>query len=292
MADQPSGAANSASDVVTRTPTALGFLTAKLESLRKERGLSFEALGKQVGYDRADLHKLEKGVKLCSDYVIARLDGFYGTGDTLSMLLQLARAEGLRDTYKAYRSLEESAAVLHEYVMGSIPGLLQTETYARALLRTAPAWDEREFEATVADRIARQKRLTSSNPVHYRVILDESCLCRMTVTHDAEDIRAEQLRHLCTAAQLWNVTIEVLPHAAGLHNLMDSNLTLLWQPDGRHHAYQEGSHSARLLEEANGVAELRLSYDALRNATLRPGESLEFLRQMEARATCSPPGLT
>ncbi|MDJ1134303.1 Scr1 family TA system antitoxin-like transcriptional regulator [Streptomyces iconiensis] len=278
--------------MTSRAPSALGFLTLKLEELRKERGLSFEALGKQIGYDRADLHKLEKGTKLCSTYVIGKLDGFYGTGDMLSMLYELAKKEGLLDTYNAYRRLEGSAAVLHQYAMGSMPGLLQTEAYTRTLLRTAPAWDEREVEATVADRSNRQQRLTGPEPVHYRAILDESCLRRMPAADGSEEIRAGQLARLVEVAQLPNVAIEVLPYAAGLHNLMDSNLILLWQPAGQHHAYQESSHSARLVEEAKAVAELRLSYDALRNATLRPGESLEFLRQMEACTTCSSPDPT
>ncbi|GEB48612.1 helix-turn-helix domain-containing protein [Streptomyces cacaoi] len=259
-----------------RKPTALGLLTRKLAELRKAKGLSYAQLALKIGYDRADLHKLEQGTKLCSEYVIGKLDALYGTGDQLSMLLALAKEEGIRERYRAYISLEEGAIVLHEYASAVMPGLLQTEAYADTVLRTAPHWDPDELEQQLKRRIARQGRVTGEGPaVHYRTVLDEACFAR----RPSPEVWHEQLVHLEQVARLWNVTVQLLPFTAGLHDLTGGNLMLLWQPDGTNLAYQESSHTASWVDAPNEVAELRLSYDPLRDASLSPRESLAYIQR-------------
>ncbi|MDJ1135025.1 helix-turn-helix domain-containing protein [Streptomyces iconiensis] len=290
MPDQPSDGDLTQPDNDESRLTPLRALMEKLETLRTSRGMSFEELGKKVGYDRSDLRKLERGIKFLSPYIVGRLDAFYGTGDQLSVLHRLAKAEPVRNKYKAYVNLERSALSLHQYATAPMPGLLQTEAYARALLRTAPSWGERQSEETVAERLGRQERLTGESPAHYRAILDEFCLTRRLGS--PEEWR-DQVAHLVDMARLPNVTLQVLPFASGMHDLTGGNLTLVSQPDGESAAYQESSHTASLITEPKSVAELRLSYDALRDAALPPGESVAYLqRAMEASTTCTPPDRT
>lgn len=268
--------------------TPLRALMAKLEELRTREGLSFEQLGKKIGYDRSDLRKMERGMKFLSPYVLGRLDAFYGTGDQLSVLHELAKGEPVKDTYNGYRRLEASAFSLHQYATTPLPGLLQTEAYATALLRTAPNWTEEQLTKQVAERLERQARLTGEHAVHYRAVLDEGCFSRVTVLDPGA--WEGQLQHLERMAECWNITIQVLPFSSGLHDISCGNLTLVSQADGSSAAYQESSHSAALITDAKSVAELRLSYDALRDAALTPRGSLTYLRRkMEEHTSCTPP---
>lgn len=291
MPGSADGGTNSRTHELSHGSSALSFLMAKLESLRRERGLSYDALAKQIGVDRADLHKLETGTRLCSKYVIGKLEGFYGTGDWLSILLLLAKTAGVNDKYAAYRRLEASAFSLHQYATTYLPGMLQTEAYARTLLRTAPDWSEQGVEEQVAERLGRQERLRGDQAVHYRAVLDEGCFARRPPADPG--VWTEQLALLLEVARLWNVTLQVLPFSSGLHDISCGSLILVSQDDGSAAAYQESSHSAALITDAKAVAGLRLSYDALRDAALTPRESLAYIqRTMEEHTSCTPPDQT
>ncbi|MEU0693433.1 helix-turn-helix transcriptional regulator [Streptomyces niveus] len=267
-------------------PSARQMLAKELARLREESGKSLATLGEETTYDRAYLHKLETGTRVGSPEVIAALSAVYGTGEQLLMLWQLAREDAFADKYKRFMQLEAKATVRYQYAAGVIPGLLQTEGYAREVLQAARPRDENDLAEQVAARLGRQELLRGDDPPHYRAVLDESVLRRGG--HDPEEW-AIQLAHLVTVSQLPNVTIQVLPFAAGLHALMGTSLTILWLPDGKAVAYTEDQHSGQLLESAKDVEDLRLSYDLLRDLALSPRESVAFIKRlMEDGTSCAP----
>ncbi|MFC9750921.1 helix-turn-helix domain-containing protein [Streptomyces niveus] len=267
-------------------PSARQMLAKELARLREESGKSLATLGEETTYDRAYLHKLETGARVGSPGVIAALSAAYGTGDRLTMLWQLAREDAFADKYKRFMELEAKATVRYEYAAGVIPGLLQTEGYAREVLQAARPRDDNDLAEQVAARLGRQDLLRGDDPPHYRAVLDESVLRRGG--GDPKEWRI-QLTHLVTVSQLPNVTIQVLPFAAGLHALMGTSLTILWLPDGKAVAYTEDQHSGQLLESAKDVEDLRLSYDLLRDLALSPRESVAFIKRlMEDGTSCAP----
>ncbi|MGW7657625.1 helix-turn-helix domain-containing protein [Streptomyces asiaticus] len=267
-----------------RKPSARWLLAAEVARLREESGKSLGQLADETTYDRTYLHKLETGVRIGSPEVIAALDRVYATGERLSMLWELARDDVFPDKYKRFMELEATATVRYEYSAATVPGLLQTEAYAREVLGVARPGDEQELEERVVARLGRQRLLHQDSPPHYRAVLDEAVLHR--ALSEPEDWQ-RQLGHLLTTSRLAHVTLQVLPFSAGLHGLIGTSLTLLWQPDGSAVAYTEDSHSGELVEEAGGVERLRLSYDLLRDSALSPRESVAFIqRVMEDDATC------
>ncbi|WP_405796895.1 helix-turn-helix domain-containing protein [Streptomyces sp. NBC_01506] len=267
-------------------PSARQMLAKELARLREESGKSLATLGEETTYDRAYLHKLETGARVGSPEVIAALSAVYGVGDHLMMLWQLAQEDAFPDKYKRFMKLEAKATVRYEYAAGTIPGLLQTEGYAREVLQAARPRDDEDLAEQVAARLGRQKLLQGDHPPYYRAMLDESVLRRGG--HDPKEWQA-QLEHLVTVSQLPNVTIQVLPFAAGLHALMGTSLTILWLPDGKAVAYTEDQHSGQLLESAKDVEDLRLSYDLLRDLALSPRKSVAFIKQLlEDGTSCAP----
>lgn len=94
------------------------------------------------------------------------------------------------------------------------------------------------------------------------------------------NVWADQLSYLLDAAELSNVALQVLPFTAGVHDLMDSHLWLLWQRVGEPVAYVEGNGIGELIDDPDKVLSLRLSYDLVRDAALTPAESTAFIKRL------------
>ncbi|WP_309246921.1 DUF5753 domain-containing protein [Streptomyces somaliensis] len=185
--------------------------------------------------------------------------------------------EVFKDGYKMFMRYEATATIMHKYML-TVPGLLQTEAYARAVLALWPGRTEEELEEQVAARIGRQELLQREPPPNIRVILDESVL-RCPV----EDRKTwtEQLAHLRSSAGQPFITLQVLPLAAGFHASKGyGSLSLLWQADGDAVAYLEGNASGDLVDEAEDLQKYRLAYDQVRDLALSPSESVVFIERV------------
>ncbi|MGI5196988.1 helix-turn-helix domain-containing protein [Streptomyces sp. CA-288835] len=252
-----------------------------LRLLREKAGKSLGQLAEETAYDKSYLYRLETGERLSKRAVMEDLDRYHGTDDLLVRLWRDARQEVIKDKYKAFMELEATARVMWLFQL-RVPGLLQTEDYARAVLSglsgaQTTADNDEEVEEQVALRIGRQELLHRRPAPSVRVILDESALRRPVP--DAE-VWAAQLSHLVDAAELSNVALQVLPFTAGVHDLMDSHLWLLWQRVGEPVAYVEGNGVGELIEDPDKVLAFRLSYDLVRDAALTPAESTAFIKRL------------
>lgn len=186
--------------------------------------------------------------------------------------------DAFKDQYKAYMGLEATARVIRVFSPG-IPGLLQTEDFARDVLSGAltTADGDESVEEQVAARLGRQYLLRQKPQAEVRVIVDEFAFRRPAAQGETWQ---DQLRHL-EAAALWpNVTLQVLPFSVGAHHHMSGSLTLLWQRDGSAVAYTEGNSKGWLFEDPDEVLRERLSYDRLRDLALSPPDSLAFIRDL------------
>ncbi|MGP4115268.1 helix-turn-helix domain-containing protein [Streptomyces sp. 4N509B] len=252
-------------------------LSHALATLRRKSGKSLSQLSEDTGYERSYLNRLENGKRLSKRLVMEDLDAFYDTDGLLVKLWKSARNSVIVDRFKLFMQYEDSAVIMYKYMV-AIPGLLQTEDYARIVLSSAPGqWSEDDLEAQVTARMSRQEMLQRDHPPSLRVILDESALRRPTA--DAK-IWECQLSHLIESAAQPSVVLQVLPLAAGVHDLMGGSLSLLWQSDGTGVAWLEGNKSGQLIEDPEEFARYRLSYDRLRDMALSPTESLDFIRNV------------
>ncbi|WP_327320783.1 helix-turn-helix domain-containing protein [Streptomyces sp. NBC_01235] len=249
-----------------------------LKFLREKAGKSLGQLADDTGYDKSYLSRLESGERLSKVTVMEDLDGYFEAGDLLVRHWRAARLDAFRDQYKEYMKREATARVMRLFTPG-MPGLLQTEDFAREVLsgaQTTPDGDE-AVEEQVAARLGRQYLLRQKPEPDVRVVMDEFALRRPAARgktwHD-------QLLHLEAAAMWPNVALQVLPFSAGAHHHMNGSLTLLWQRDGSAVAYTEGNSSGLLIEDPDEVLKQRLSYDRLRDLALSPSDSLAFIRDV------------
>lgn len=247
-----------------------------LRYLREKSGRSLGQLAEETRYDKSYLYRLEVSQRLSKLAVMEDLDRFYDSGGLLVQLWKVARKEVFKDRYKEFMRLEPTARIMHLFTLG-VPGLLQTEEVARALLSGAQETDtEGELvEEQVIARMGRQQLLHRKPAPSVRIIMDEYALRRPVTDAKAWD---EQLAHLLDMSEVTSMALQVLPFAVGAHHLMDGSLTLLWQDDTSAVAYTEGNGCAELIEDPAAVTRYRLSYDRLRDLALPPSESTAFIR--------------
>jgi hypothetical protein len=210
-------------------PTVLRILLgAQLRRLREAKRITLEDAGHVIRASGSKMSRLETGRVGFKDRDIIDLLTLYGVEDeqqraALRELARDASAQGwwhdysdiLPTWFEAYVGLEEAATGIRAYEIQFVPGLLQTEDYARAVTllghANAPA---DEIERRVKLRMARQGLLTGPQPPHLWVVLDEAVLRRSV---GRPGVMRGQLKHLLEATEWPNVTIQIVPFLAGGH---------------------------------------------------------------------------
>lgn len=250
-----------------------------LRFLREKEGKSLGQLADASGYDKSYLSRLESGQRLSKVTVLEDLDTYYGAGGLLVSLWKVARIDAFKDRYKEFMRLEATARIMRKYTP-NVPGLLQTEDFAREMLSGSRATDvdHEAVEEQVAARLGRQLLLRRNPVPHVRFVIDELAFRRPAAGPETWE---GQLAHIEEVAQWPNVVVQVLPFSAGIHDLMGKgSLTLLWQRDGSAVAYTEGDSNGLLTDDPEDVLHHRLSYDRLRDLALSPSDSLTFMKDV------------
>jgi transcriptional regulator with XRE-family HTH domain len=256
----------------------------ELRLLRQEKGVSLRQLGEVVGWDWSQFGKMENGVSLGSPELVQALDQYYGTPGLLLALWELAMADPtqFRERYRRYMVLESEAVSLWQYSPSIVPGLLQTPEYARELLQ-AGGLKDMELEAQIDARMGRREALLAEDGPHFRAILSEAVL-RTPLASEGE-WRA-QLEHLVDMGRHFNVAIQVLPLSAGLHGLPNTDTMFLRGSGAQTVAWVETAYSGELVQENKAVEQLQLRYDRVRDLSLSPDESRQFIGRRLEEAPC------
>lgn len=256
----------------------------ELRSLRAARGESLRQLGERLGWDWSLFGKMEKGETLGGPEVVQALDTYYGTPGLLLALWELAVSDKsqFKEGYRRYMALEAEATSLWHFAVSVLPGLLQTEGYARELLAAGGLKGE-QLNQQVEARMGRRELLEGDSAPPFRTILSEAVL--RTPSRDAEEWRG-QLEHLGTMSERPELTIQVLPFSAGLHGLVSADMWYLRLPDGRTVAYTENGYQGELIEEIGPVERLQLTYDAVRDLALSPAESRKLILRLLEEVPC------
>src|ERR1022692_2924216 len=196
-------------------------LAAELRRLRESAGLTQEDVSERTGKDRSTLYRLENAQQRPQRSTLIQLLDLYGTdqerrGGLLALLRQAGQRgwmqpyrSDLPEIYSDYISFESEARSIWNYESLFIPGLLQTEDYARAVIRGGlPAASTEQVENRVMARMERQAVLAREDPPQLWAITDEAAVRRLV---GGRTVMREQLARLRDAAALPNVTVQVIP---------------------------------------------------------------------------------
>jgi transcriptional regulator with XRE-family HTH domain len=214
-------------------------LAFELRNLREAAGLTRDQVSEQTGINPATLYRHETASARSRPQrrtMIALLNLYDASEQQRADLLALSREADVQtwlrpyhaelpEQYTAYISFEAEARTVRDYESLFIPGLLQTEGYARALIRgNLPMASQKEVEQRVQARMERQGLLTKDDPLQLWAIIDEAALHRQV---GGADVMRAQLTAIVTATGEPHITVQVIPFSAGAHAGMQGSFFLL-----------------------------------------------------------------
>ncbi|MFB7055954.1 Scr1 family TA system antitoxin-like transcriptional regulator [Streptomyces vinaceus] len=259
---------------------------AKLRKLRIRAGLTQRQLGDKIPIAHSRIAQFELGNEVPPEDVNGKLDVLLDADGDLVDLWSHVKPTPYPQYARRFMDLEPKAVKMLKFLSQVVPGLLQTQAYARAQMRIG---NPREFDVRIEEwvraRLERQLILRSSKPPLLWCILDEAVLRRPI---GGPAVMAEQLAILVAWAQTPHVVVQVLPFAAGGHPMLMGSLSILSFKRGPDVAYVEGSYCGELLKSADEVARYALAYDLLQASALSPDESLAVIHGfMEEYRACA-----
>ncbi|MFJ3928689.1 helix-turn-helix domain-containing protein [Streptomyces sp. NPDC090029] len=246
-----------------------------LKAQRESAGLTQQELADVAIMTRSHIAHIEAGRRIPSKEDARRLDRALSTGDVLQSFLP--REDGtIADYFEPARQLEQQATMIREFASAFVPGILQTEGYARAVLGTTfPPRSDEERDRHVVTRIERSKVLADPVTPVVWALLDELVLRRPV---GGREVMAEQVRHIVQLVESRRVRVHLLPLSLGVHPLMQGMLTLMWFEDQPPTAYSEGVSIGKLHDSPSVVQRLQSVYDLALGDALPSQESLALMR--------------
>lgn len=261
-------------------------LGVELRRHREAAGVTIEMVAARLGCSPSKVSRIETGHTSAAPRDVQDMLDIYGVTDSIKEeLVQIAREARQKGWWhpfsmvlnSAYVGLEAAARSIRSYEQQVIPGLLQSEEYAIAMIRAARLGDTtEEIEQRVHVRMARQSLLTQDDPIDLRVVLDEAVLSRPV---GGDEVMRDQLIRLIEAARLPNVTIQILPFVAGPHAGMDGTFAILEfeEDEDADVVFAENATGGLFLEKAEELRKYHSIFETIRATALDPEESIEMI---------------
>jgi transcriptional regulator with XRE-family HTH domain len=278
-----------------QTPTVrLRRLAAELRSLRTSSGLTRDEVVGRTGINVATLYRIEHARVRPQTRTLRTLLDLYGADEPLRAeliaLLRDARQQGwlhayqseLPEPYSTYIGLEGEARSVWNYESLFVPGLLQTEDYARAVIRGGfPAADRDEIERRVQVRKERQRVLYGDGPPEFWGIVDEAALRRCV---GGPAVMLAQLRYLLEACEPPHVTFQLIPFGAGAHAGMPGSFVFMQFAEATISdvVYIDSMAGELFLEDEDDVRRYRLVFERLRAVAVSPDTSRSLIAELAA----------
>ncbi|MFI7085360.1 helix-turn-helix domain-containing protein [Streptomyces anulatus] len=251
-----------------------------LRHFRERSGLSQEQLGKRIGYSKSQVAMVERGARPPKGVFVQRADEVLGAQGALIVAAPKPPKKGspLPDWFTPFAEEEAGATVRHAYETHVMPGLLQTEAYARAVFAGQyPTFDDNEIEEKVAGRLARQNLLSRRPLPDISFVLELTALTRPI---GGRRVRKAQLHHLASIAQLRHVQIQLMPEDVENHCALDGPFVLLENAERQRMAYIEGQGGSFFVTQQLELANLFGKYGLLRAQAYTPARSREMIEKM------------
>ncbi|WP_069770006.1 helix-turn-helix transcriptional regulator [Streptomyces sp. LUP30] len=252
---------------------------AVVQALREHAGLSREQFADLVRFSKHTVASVEQGRRMPDRDFVERGEAATGnTGALRRAAPHLTRQAGLASWFQEWARREAQAVTLWTYECRVIPGLLQTEAYARAVTESVPpVKDEEQVAEQVAARLKRQQLLDRKPPIAFSFIIEQALLERGT---GGADVMRELLDSLLERSSQFNVELQIMPRYQPDHAGFDGPLMLLESPDNEWFGYAEGQRGGMLISNPKEVSIMLQRYAKLRSQALTSEDSRSLLKQL------------
>lgn len=259
--------------------SALKMLGVQLGTARRAADLTQRELAERLMVDEETVASIEQGRRALKPDLAELVDEILGTKGLLAAgVANLPEIDQFPLWAELYIEHEREAIALSWFDTAVMPGILQTEEYARTVLRErVPAYDEDEVETRAAARVKRQEILHRKNPPTLSFVVWEPVLRQEIGT---PEVRRGQLRHLRELAELPGLALQFLPLNSPHHAGLDGPFTLLETPDHQHLAYTESQRGSQWVSDLDEVSMLARKYAMLRTQALTTQDSAGLLDRL------------
>jgi transcriptional regulator with XRE-family HTH domain len=264
-------------------PTPRKVFGAQLRRLRERAGLTQEQLADLIGYSYSTVAAIETGRRAPAPDAPQRMDAALTTGNQLTGLAE-DLGEGLRrdatlhpEWFREWPEREREATRIRGYEPIFVPGLLQTEAYARALLTGRKGSRAVDADEMVAARLERQAIFGRDDPPELWVVMDEAVLLRQA---GGPDVMAQQCEHLAEMARRPNVMIQLIPRSVTVHEGLNAGGFVIADLNGGAKAgYQETALHGQTLHDPEHIGVLLDAWDRLKSLAQSVPDSLALVEE-------------
>ncbi len=265
-------------------------LGKRLRELRGLHDLTVEDVAEKLLCSATKVSRLETGARRPSLRDVRDLCVLYGVDEASSIeLMSLARGAREQGWWTQYEDLnldpliglEQDAIAITCYSMYYMPALLQTEDYARTIIKAiAPKIDTAIHQQRVEVRMRRQQLLDSANRPRYRILLDEAALRRRV---GGPAVMAAQFDKVLDAARQGKAAVQIIPFEVGEYAAVDAYFVLLDFDEESNLSpvvFIEGLTGNQYIERKADIARYREAIESLRDSALSPRDSLSFMQEL------------
>jgi transcriptional regulator with XRE-family HTH domain len=262
----------------------------ELRRLRENAGVTIDQVAARLECSASKISRIETGHSGAAPRDVRDMLSAYGVApEVIDELVQIAREARQKAWWHpygavlsgAYVGLEAAATALRAYEVSSVPGLLQTEEYARAQIRAGlNGHDPVQVEQRVRVRMARRSLLDSEDPFELWVVIDEAVLSRPT---GGDEVMRRQLLHLIEVGNRPNIRIQVLPFEVGEHAGLDGTFAILdfASPSDQNVVFAENATGGLFLEKADELLKYGRIFEKISSVALSVDESAALIALLE-----------
>src|SRR5579859_263940 len=257
--------------------SALALFAAELQAARPRAAMSRDDLAARINYGPSLVGMVESMRRVPRLDFAQRCDEALVTTGTFARLHEHLRTAPFPSWFRPFVQHEAEATALRWFEQTLVPGLLQTADYAHALLGTRVGANGDDVDQAVAARLERQAILERDDPPLLWVVIDEGVL-RCPV--GGSDVMGAQIEHLIEMATRANIVIQVIPYSVGAHVGVNGAFVIADFASTPSIVYLETALTGLVIERAEDVAAVTLTYDTLKAEALPRAASLELLREV------------
>jgi transcriptional regulator with XRE-family HTH domain len=251
------------------------LIAEEVRALREKRAMSQDDLAKRIGFSLSTVKNIESGYRAPTREQATLLDEVFDTAGTLRRLESRIRAAPISPGFRPFAAVEAEARTLKTFEHTLVPGLLQTEDYARTLVEAYPGLSGEEVAARVAARLDRQAVLETTEPPWLWVVIDEQVLRREV---GGSKVMAAQLSKLAEVARRPRVTIQVLS-AARAHTGLVGAFVLAELAQHPAVAYLESVLGGQTVQDPGMVEMAAVVFDTIRTDAFSRVESVKLIEE-------------
>ncbi|WP_245997293.1 helix-turn-helix domain-containing protein [Streptomyces armeniacus] len=256
----------------------LKYFGSQMKLFRGRAGMSRDELGDRLGYSGYTVASVEQGRRVPQQEFVEQADELLGANGVLRAGIPFLLEARFPSWFVDFALLEADAVSMHSYENHVLPGLLQTEAYARAVhAGYCPTLDDEQVEQRVTARLSRQAVLERKPTPTLGFVIEETVLRRPI---GGAAVLQEQLRRLLDCQRMRHVTVQIMPLNRQTHSGLNGPMVLLETPERKNLVYIEAQSGSFVISDREEVSALTQRYGMLRAQALTPEESVRFVEQL------------